>query len=37
MTREYVVAENKDGLLFLSEIGTRILRGAKELKGQNDD
>ena len=29
MTKEYVVVNNTNGILFLSDIGGRILRGAK--------
>ncbi len=32
MTKEYVIAKDTKGILFLSDIGTRILRGAKERK-----
>jgi hypothetical protein len=37
MTKEYVVADNTAGIFFLSDIGGRILRGAKELKDLNYD
>lgn len=29
MTKEYVIAKDTKGILFLSDIGGRILRGAK--------